>query len=381
MEDKLGNIRSLVMQEIDGELTEQERVYLLEQANENPEIAEIRNHLWETAGSDTVNQYLIDHSTEAQTARLLSRIDVPKRSKGKVVYVVTAIAAAAAVIFVIANIGVFTRTSNKKETSATTSFEKNLNKNVQLTLSSGAVYNINKDTLVNTTSGNWKASGKTLTYDGAGVKEQFATLLVPAGKDYSLALPDGSRIQVNAASTVKFPLKFNGKTRDIYVTGECYIKAAPDPTRPLLVHVAGTVVQVLGTEFNVNAYDSSAKVALVNGKVKVKSSNDSVVLEPGFMGAVSPGGIAVDKFDAYETLSWRNGQFIFRNARLQDVCKVIPRWFGVNVVLDNQQTSDKRFSGVIDRYQPLDLQLKGLKATGAIDYKISADSSIHIRFN
>jgi len=60
---------------------------------------------------------------------------------------------------------------------------------------------------------------------------------------------------------------------------------------------------------------------------------------------------------------------------------VIPRWFGVQVALDNKQASDKRFSGVIDRYQPLDLQLKGLKATGAIDYSISADSIIHIHFN
>lgn len=382
MENNLGYIRSLIMQEIDGQLTEQESVFLLQQANEDPEIADIRNHLWETVGSDKVSQYLLDHTTEDQTARLLSRIEPVKQSRKKIVYLVAGMAAAAAIIVFITNIGVFTNNRNNNKETAKAFSEKSLSKNVQLTLSSGAVYNINKDTLVNTAGATWKVTGKTLTLNTAASNiEQFATLTVPAGKDYSLVLPDGSRIQVNAASTVKFPLKFNGKSRDVYVTGECYIKAATNASKPLMVHVPGSVVQVLGTEFNVNAYDSLAKIALVSGKVKVKSSNDSIVLEPGYMGAVSDKGINVNKFDEYETLSWRNGQFIFRNAKFEDVCKVIPRLFGVQVVLDNKQASDKRFSGVLDRYQPLALQLKGLKATGAIDYTTSADSVIHIRFN
>ncbi|SHM83740.1 FecR family protein [Chitinophaga sp. CF418] len=382
MENNLGYIRSLIMHEIDGQLTEQESVFLLKQANEDPEIADIRNHLWETVGSDEVNQYLLDHTTEAQTARLLSRIEPAKQSRKKIVYLVAGMTAAAAIILFITNIGVFTNSKNNNKELTKTFSEKNLSKNVQLALSSGAVYNINKDTLVNTAGANWKVTGKTLTLKAAeSTFAQFATVTVPAGKDYSLVLPDGSRIQVNAASTVKFPLKFSGHFRDVYVTGECYIKAATDASKPLMVHVPGSVVQVLGTEFNVNAYDSLAKIALVNGKVKVKSANDSIVLEPGYMGAVSDKGINVNKFDEYETLSWRTGQFIFRNAKFEDVCKVIPRWFGVQVMLDNKQASDKRFSGVIDRYQPLELQLKGLKATGAIDYTISADSIIHIRFN
>ncbi|PSL30700.1 FecR family protein [Chitinophaga ginsengisoli] len=382
MENKLGYIRSLIMQEIDGQLTEQESVFLLQQVNENPEIAEIRNHLWETVGADEVNQYLLDHTTETQTAKLLSRIEPAKQPRKKVIYLVAGAAAAAAIILLITNIGIFTNSKSHNKEIAKAFSEESVSKNVQLTLSSGAVYNINKDTSVNTAGANWKVAGKTLTLNTAASNiEQFATLTVPAGKDYSLVLPDGSRIQVNAASTVKFPLKFSGQYRDVYVTGECYIKAITDASKPLMVHVPGAVVQVLGTEFNVNAYDSLAKIALVNGKVKVKSSTDSIVLQPGYMGAVSYKGINVNKFDEYETLSWRTGQFIFRNAKFEDVCKVIPRWFGVQVVLDNKQASDKRFSGVIDRYQPLDLQLKGLKATGAIDYTTSADSIIHIHFN
>lgn len=376
MENNLGYIRSLIMQEIDGQLTEQESVFLLQQVNENPEIAEIRNHLWEKVGSEEVNQYLLDHTTEAQTVTLLSKIEPAKQPRKKVVYLVTglAAAAAAAIVLFITNIGVFTNNKSNYTETAKAFSEKSSAKTVQLTLSSGTVYNINKDTSVNAGGANWKVSGKTLTLNAAESNiEQYATLTVPAGKDYSLVLPDGSRIQVNAASTVKFPLKFSGPSRDVYVTGECYIKAATDASKPLTIHVPGSVVQVLGTEFNVNAYDSLAKIALVNGKVKVKSSNDSIILAPGFMGAVSEKGINVNKFDEYETLSWRTGQFIFRNAKFEDVCKVIPRLFGVQIVLDNKQASDKRFSGVLDRYQPLDLQLKGLKATGAIDYSTSAD--------
>ncbi|PWV45804.1 FecR family protein [Chitinophaga sp. S165] len=376
--EKLNNIHSLVMQEIGGDLSEPDRVHLLQLASEDPEVAEVRDYLWKTVGSDEVAKYISQHPVEEQTAKLLGQLNTPRHTGRRIVYIGTAVAAAAAIIIMF-NTGVFT--SKKQLELAQGNNQPDTNKNVQLALSTGNVYDINNDTAMSAANSKWKITNKTLTLeDNRSETEQYATLRVPAGKDYSLVLPDGSRIQVNAASTVKFPLAFKKNVRDIYVTGEAFIHAAADPSKPFRVHLSGSVVDVLGTEFNVNTYDSLAKIALVSGSVKVSSSKTNTILKPGSMGIVSSSGISVSGFDEYETLSWRTGRFVFRNAKFEDVCKVIPRWFGVRVVLDNNQLSDKRFSGMIDRYQPLELQLKGLKATGAIDYHITGDSTIHVKF-
>jgi len=368
------------MQEIDGkDLTEPERIYLLEQVAEDPEVAELRNHLWEVAGSEEVNNYLKENPAEKQVQLLLSRIEAPKKSNNKLIYITSAVAAAAAIILLVINTGVLKETPSSKDIVKSTPVVNK--RDVQLAIPSGDVYTLNTDTSISATGGNLQVNSKTVSFKPDNkANNQLATLTVPAGADYSLVLQDGTRIQVNAATTVKFPMSFNGPTREIYITGEAYIKAAPDPSRPLRVILPGSVVEVLGTEFNVNAYDPAAKVALVSGKVKFVSAADSIVLKPGFMGSITQSGITVGEFDEYETLSWRTGRFIFRNARFEHVCSVIPRWFGAEIAFDNKQTSDKRFSGTIDRYQPLDLQLKGLKATGAIDYHVDADSVIHFKF-
>lgn len=381
MENKLDNIHSLVMQEIEGDLSEPERVHLLQLASENPEVAQVRDYLWKTVGSNEVAQYITQHPAQAQAAKLLERIDTPKSTGKRIIYIGTAVAAAAAAVIIMINSGVFAPKKGDGKGIAKATQLSDTNKNVQLALSTGNVYTITSDTALSAASSTWKITNKTLTLEASrAATEQYATLRVPAGKDYSLILPDGSRIQVNAASTVKFPLAFKGNARDIHITGEAFIQAAADPAKPFRVHLAGSVVDVLGTEFNVNAYDSAAKIALVSGSVKLSSANHSTILKPGSMGVISSAGISVAGFDAYETLSWRTGRFVFRNAKFEDVCKVIPRWFGVRVVLDNSQVSDKRFSGMIDRYQPLEIQLKGLKATGAIDYHIAGDSTIHVKF-
>jgi ferric-dicitrate binding protein FerR (iron transport regulator) len=379
--EKLNKIHSLVMQEIGGDLSEPDRVHLLQLASEDPEVAEVRDHLWKTVGSDEVVQYMSQHPVEEQTAKLLGQLETPKSTNRRIIYIGSAVAAAAAVIIIMFNTGVLAPKKVDESGIAKTNKLPDTNKNVQLALSTGNTYDINSDTALSAANSKWKVTNKTLTLEANRAEtEQYATLHVPAGKDYSLVLPDGSRIQVNAASTVKFPLAFKKDVRDIYITGEAFIHAAANPSKPFRVHLSGSVVDVLGTEFNVNTYDSIAKIALVSGSVKVSSAKASTILKPGSMGVVSSTDISVAGFDEYETLSWRTGRFVFRNAKFEDVCKVIPRWFGVRVVLDNNQLSDKRFSGMIDRYQPLDLQLKGLKATGAIDYHITGDSTIHVKF-
>ncbi|WP_177222913.1 FecR family protein [Chitinophaga sp. YR627] len=369
------------MQEIDGKLSSEDQNNLLNLASADAEVAELRDHLWKTAGDEEIKKYLDNNPVKEQTERLLTRINKPKKKAKIILMGIASAAAAAGVILILFVNGIFRNEDTSSNRRLDLLAKGPSSNQIQLSLSSGTTYTLNGDTVIATAAGPLNVTSKTLSYDAKGsVAGQYATLTVPIGRDYSVVLPDGSRVQLNSASTIRFPLSFDGPLREITVTGEAYIKVKSDPAKPLFVKLPGSTVQVLGTEFNVNAYDSIAKISLVTGAVKVKSMGDSLILKPGYVSLSSPKGITMQQFDEYETLSWRTGQFVFRNAKFEDVCKVIPRYFGANVIFDNVQNGSKRFTGVLDRTQPLEVQLRGLEATGAISYKMTKDSIIHIRF-
>ncbi len=203
----------------------------------------------------------------------------------------------------------------------------------------------------------------------------LATLRVPVGKDYKLELADGSEVWLNSATTVKFPFSFGGNTREITIDGEAYVKVAPDATKPFTVHLPGSSVQVLGTEFNINTYDSlQSSVALVAGTVKYLTPGQSQVIKPGFAATYKKGsGISMSTFDEDLTLSWRRGVFVFENASLQEISRVLPRWFGVQVVLDDPALGEKYFSGTLDRNRPLDKQLAKFVAASNMNFYFEGD--------
>ncbi len=217
---------------------------------------------------------------------------------------------------------------------------------------------------------------KTLTYSSAMADNKTAILTVPPGKDYVVRLDDGTEIQLNAATRLEFPLKFSGATREVVIDGEAYIRVRKDEKRPFIVHLSHSQVQVLGTEFNVNTYDpGQEKVALVEGSVKMITENNSLLLTPGNEGTYTKQkGIEVDRFSARERLSWRNGLYFFHNATFEEVSKILPRWFGVEVIIENYKTGNSRFTGFIDRNAPIAQSLDLLKETNAFDYVISGDT-------
>jgi ferric-dicitrate binding protein FerR (iron transport regulator) len=168
---------------------------------------------------------------------------------------------------------------------------------------------------------------------------------------------------------MRFPLSFTGNKRDVYINGEAYLKIAKEADKPFTVHLPNSTVLVLGTEFNVNTYEVE-KVALVKGAVKV----NGLLLNPGQQIT----GSTINTFDEAEVLSWRQGKFVFSNTKLEDVCRIIPRIYGIGVELDDEEIGNKRFSGVIDKNKPIENVLKALKATNGIDY-YSDNGTFHIR--
>ncbi|ACU57642.1 FecR family protein [Chitinophaga pinensis] len=381
MNTNLEDIRILVLQEISGTLTDAGRETLFNEITVNEDAREMRDDMLQVLTPAIVDKIRSQPFTDPADA-IINRIHRQKRKK---VIAISAIAAsaAAAVIALLTIPHLFKPESSNIGITTSQAAQVSNNKNIQLHLAGGQVVNLNTDTS-QVIAGNvtMQSSNKTLTYttNPSANAAEFATLTVPPGKDYTIRLSDGTEVQLNAATSIRFPLAFSSKNREVYINGEAYLKIAKQASQPFTVHLPNTTVRVLGTEFNVNTYDSGvAKVALVQGAVKIVGAQDSLQLSPGQEAVYTSSKLSTSVFDETDVLSWRVGKFLFSNARLEEVCRVIPRLYGISLELDNKEVANKRFSGVIDRHQPVENVLKALKATNGIDYYIDKDGAFHIK--
>jgi ferric-dicitrate binding protein FerR (iron transport regulator) len=375
MNTKLENIRLLVMNEILGTLTDAEREELSRDLDRYPDARAMREDMHRVLATEEVLNYVKQQAVIHPADVIINRVNSHKRRRR--VISVAALSAAAALIAFFAIKELYRPDLTGKPVIAQSVVKK---QQIQLQLANGQTIDLNTDTS-QVLAGNvvLKNANKTLTYK-SGDAGGFATLTVPPGKDYTIHLSDGSEVQLNAATSIRFPLSFTGNTREVFINGEAYLKIAKDADKPFIVNLPNSSVRVLGTEFNVNTYDSGiVKVALVAGAVKFVNKENSLQLLPGQEGVSSVNNISTHPFDETDVLSWRSGRFLFSNASLEDVCRVIPRLYGLSLELDNKQVASRRFSGVIDRNQPLENVLKALKATNAIDYYADKEGVFHIK--
>ncbi|MBS0032052.1 FecR family protein [Chitinophaga sp. 22321] len=253
---------------------------------------------------------------------------------------------------------------------------------IRLQLSGGQLIDLSdKEGRLQAGSATFNNNNKQLRFIADSGQSQYATITVPAGKEYTVHLPDGSAIQLNAASQLFFPIAFKGHAREITLYGEAYMKIAPSADHPFLVHLPGATIQVLGTEFNVNTYDSNlVKVALVNGAVKVNTDHDTALLKPGFESALTRGKeMKIYRFDEEDVLAWRQGLHLFHNASAEEVARLIHRFYGIPVQLDIKPEHAKAFTGSINRNKPAVNFLEGLKFAQYMDYYFDKDSILHLR--
>ncbi|WP_160710802.1 FecR family protein [Chitinophaga solisilvae] len=208
------------------------------------------------------------------------------------------------------------------------------------------------------------------------------TLTVPVGADYHIVLADKSEIWLNSATTLQFPFSFRQGRREITINGEAYMKINGSADAPFIVHTPQGEVRVLGTEFNVNSYDSATtRVALVKGAVQF-SGNDgqAITLRPGREVVYRTDRKAdVQPFDEDLLLSWRKGHYTFNDATLQDITAVLPRWFGITVVMDNPALTHAKFTGIMNRNAPITSFLDNIRFTMKIDYYFDKEGILHFK--
>lgn len=224
-----------------------------------------------------------------------------------------------------------------------------------------------------------KTAEGTISYDESSQLKSTAliynTLTNPRGsRSIAITLTDGTKVWLNAGSSLTYPVAFTGHERNVEITGEAYFEVAHNPAMPFTVKKSNsdTKIQVLGTHFNVNAYDDEAsiKVTLLEGSVKVSSGNKNSTIKPGQQARINSSEIKVhNDIDTEEVMAWKNGKFQFGDASdIASIMREVARWYDVDVVY--QGTITGHIGGSIPRDVNASMVFKMLETTGTVKFKI-----------
>lgn len=230
----------------------------------------------------------------------------------------------------------------------------------------------------------------------------YATLTTPRGGQYRITLPDGSNVWLNAASTLRYPLRFDHSERIVELTGEAYFEVrnienldVPEPNSPpqnphaatrgvnhipFLVKTENQVVEVLGTQFNISAYteDLEIKTTLLEGVIRVEKeeTKESLLLAPGEQSTLGNGRFTKSAVDTQPFSSWKSGIFHFNNTSLENVMKQLARWYDVEIKYTEAVDKGELYGGTISRDTPLSKVLYMLQAVGDVQFEIKGKQII-----
>ena len=302
--------------------------------------------------------------------------------------------AASVAILLLVSIGAFLIYNNKNKHTEVAKVEKtnSLNSDVVpggnkaiLTLADGSTI-----ILDNAANGNLTEQGNTkviklddgqLAYNTLNEKPTeivYNTISTPRGGQYQLTLADGTKVWLNAASTLRFPATFSGNERKVELTGEGYFEVAKNAAMPFKVSVNNMTVEVLGTHFNINSYsdEDSIKTTLLEGAVKVTNGDAVQMLSPSNQAQLTADGeIRLNRnVDIEDVVAWKNGIFNFSGTAIENIMRQISRWYDLDVSYEGA-ISKETFSGVVSRNSNLSQVLKIMEQAG-VKFKIEGKKII-----
>lgn len=199
------------------------------------------------------------------------------------------------------------------------------------------------------------------------------TISTPLGGQYQVVLQDGTKVWLNAASSLRFPTVFSGNNRIVEITGEAYFEVAKNPAKPFKVNFNGNTITVLGTHFNVMAYgdETKSKVTLVEGAVKLANTTGNTQLTPGMQAIIRNNNSTIYTRTANieEAIAWKKGYFLFENENIESIMRKISRWYDVDIAYDGNMRG-KEFTGGISRFKNVNEVLDMLELTESIRFKV-----------
>lgn len=225
-----------------------------------------------------------------------------------------------------------------------------------------------------------------VTYDDRRVEKNiggtvaYNTLTTKRGEEFPLILADGSKVMLNSASSITYPVVFNGTHRQVTVRGEAFFDIVHDAQHPFKVKVDNNVIEDIGTSFNINAYvdEPFIQTTMVTGSAKISTTQVSAILKPG-RAAVSKRGseqITIKKVDVAQALAWKNNYFLFEGDNLESIMRKVSRWYDVDVEYKDAGLKKQVFSGTVSRFKNVSSVLKKLEWTGAVHFELTGNKII-----
>ncbi len=210
-------------------------------------------------------------------------------------------------------------------------------------------------------------------------KNGYNQLKTPKAGEYKMILPDGTKVFLNSASTISFSNNFNKGDRRVELNGEAYFEVAHNKDLPFVVKFNKTEVEVLGTHFNISAYNAeSTKTTLLEGAIKIRTEKDQGILKPGDEANVANGMLNVHQVDTYKSVAWKEGMFYFHEDGITEILDQIARWYDVKIEYRGTPGT-KKYSGDIRREASLNQVLQMLNAVSGAKFDLK-DRTVTVNF-
>jgi transmembrane sensor len=363
---------------------EQELFQLIAKGVYDEEIKEYMSDAWNSKYSELMSKKqskrILDAVFNHEPAKIVS---IQRPANRKFIW------AAASIILIVASVSLFLFLGKHSSTSALSDNRSTPPSNDVMPGTSGAILKLDDGSSIvldNVSNGNLIQQGNMLVVKngaainyvkGAAQDEKqihYNTVETPKGRQFQLVLEDGTKVWLNAASSIKFPVAFVGKQRIVEVTGEAYFEVAKNKYKPFQVMCNGSMVEVLGTHFNVNAYadEETINTTLLEGSVKVVRGSNQKTIKPGEQAQVNNDGSVrtMANVNIDEVVAWKNNAFLFDNTDVKKLMRQLARWYNVDVVFKGATDESLTFNGTISRTATLSTVLKMLESTGDVKFSI-----------
>lgn len=269
-----------------------------------------------------------------------------------------------------------------REELVTNCIPKNINTDVIITLADGEKVIINKDTIISKEfdSGVLKSNKDTISFiskleniKSEPIEQKINNknrIEIPRGAEYFVTLEDGTKIHLDAFSTLVFPEKFSQNKREVELYGHGYFEVAHDSDRPFIVRAGNMRVKVLGTEFDFRSYkDEPKQTVLVSGKVEISNYCERYEMRPNQRVVIDDeGDMKIDKVNVCPYIAWRFNRIMFINKDLESIMKSLRRWYNINYVFLSEELKTESFTIDIEKYEGVDKVLDALEKTRKVRF-------------
>jgi len=379
----------LIAKKITGRLTGQEKELFDQWISNSPQNQKILRKVQDNQNFLAHNEQFESVNTKRAWDEFSAKLKIQKGNKT----LTTFFKYAAAILFpiLIGTVAYYiSRQSDLKNNSALITDIKPGSRNAILVLDNGQSIDLGNQVIAFLKEADGTVINKVddeLNYTGRKSEESKQilrnTLIIPRGEEYSLILSDGTKVYLNSMSKLVYPVRFSGDKREVKLEGEAFFEVQKDKHHPFVVSVNGIQINVLGTSFNINAYQDDQKVytTLVEGKVMINSANhesEKWFLEPNQQAIFDKSGTGVEirNVDAKQYMQWTTGTYTFTNQSLDDIMKSLSRWYDFKYSYSDESLKSIRFEGGLNKYESIEPILDIITRTGKVKYKVEGKEII-----